>query len=275
VNAVDVVSTKMRVPSVVPMKVRVGVLAEGTFDDPQNARIIYLAVAGLLLLAVVLGVGTWYWWRTNKVEHPALGPLEMMGTRTWRKGDFNSRERHLEEARPANAIHEAEPVEDRDELDLDALGKLEPAQFDDFSDLLPAAAAAAPVALAVAEAESEPDASTPETAADEAVEPFVAEPGPEPDSVPDSAADAESAAPDEPVEESDAEPNAEAIVEPVVEPVAEPVVAPAKQAVIVIDTAPSPVASQQLTFEEPAAESEGDADDDDHFDPLLRLNITE
>lgn len=218
----------------VPTVVLGGILAEGTFEDPQNARIIYLAVAGLLLLAIVLGVGTWYWWRTSKVEHPALGPLEMMGTRTWRKGDFNSRARRLEDSRPANAIHEAEPVDDRDELDLDALGKLEPAQFDDFSDLLPAAAAAAPVALATVDAPD--DAPAVEAVSVEAV------------SV-------------EPVSE-----------EPVSE---EPVVAPAKQGVIVIDTAPSSAPAQQLTFDEPAAEPAADDDDPDHFDPLLRLNVSE
>lgn len=257
-NAVDVESKKVRVPSVVLG----GILAEGTFEDPQNARIIYLAVGGLLLLAIVLGVGTWYWWRTSKVEHPALGPLEMMGTRTWRKGDFNSRVRHLEDARPANAIHEAEPVDDHDELDLDALGKQELAQFDDFSDLLPAAAGAAPVALVAAATASEAPADVQSEIADEVAAETAAEPSVN--------------ASDAPVGETvpDAPEAVETSVPEVAEVVEEPVVVPAKQGVIVIDTAPSSVAAQQLTFEEPAAEPSAD-DDPDHFDPLLRLNISE
>ncbi|MEQ1729538.1 MAG: hypothetical protein ABL982_14285 [Vicinamibacterales bacterium] len=254
-NAVDVESKKVRVPSVVLG----GILAEGTFEDPQNARIIYLAVGGLLLLAIVLGVGTWYWWRTSKVEHPALGPLEMMGTRTWRKGDFNSRVRHLEDARPANAIHEAEPVDDPDELDLDALGKQDLAQFDDFSDLLPADAGAAPVALVAAATASEAPADVqPEVAAETAAEPAVdASDAPVAETVPDAPEAVETSVPE------------------VAEAVDEPVVAPAKQGVIVIDTAPSSAPAQQLTFEEPAAEPADDDDDPDHFDPLLRLNISE
>ena len=240
-NAVDVVSSKVSMSSVMPMRLRGGLLAEGTFEDPENARIIYLAVAGLLVLAIVLGVGTWYWWRTSKVEHPALGPLEMMGSRPWRKGDFNSRAKFLEAARPTNAIHEPDPLNEPDEFDLDALVNLEAAKFDDFADLVPVAPSDAPVAAAGAV---------------------------------DEAAVAES------VVESSAEPAGPAVsvvsdTEP--EPVVEPASAPVKQGVIVIDTAPSTPAPLQLTFDEPAS-SGADADgstDPDHFDPLLRLNISE
>jgi hypothetical protein len=223
-----------------------GVVAEGSFSDPDNARIIYLTVAGLLLLALALAVGTWWWWRNNKVEHPALGPLEMMGTRTWQKSDFNARAKRLEASRPANAIHEAEPM--RDELDLDVLGRLEPAQFDDFSDLLPVAPAEAAVVA--------------ESGVVDAVEP---------------GADAVAAEPElEAVVEAAAEPvvEAEPVVqaEPVVE--AEPVAEPerVKRGVIVIDTAPPEPAALQLAFAEPA---DLDGEDDDHFDPLLRSNTSE
>jgi hypothetical protein len=140
---------------------RAGVLlAEGTFEDPKNARVIYIAAGGLLLLALLLAVGTWWWWRSAKVEHPALGPLEVMGSRSWRNGDFNNRVKTIEQARPANAIHEAELAEpdelDLEAIDLAAMSRAEPAHFGDFSDLLPAEpsgdAAASGVAVAVIEA---------------------------------------------------------------------------------------------------------------------------
>jgi hypothetical protein len=247
VNVVDDVRTAA---GLAPAIVR-GVVGDGRFEDPDNARIIYLAVAGLVLLAVALGVGTWYWWRTSKIEHPALGPLEMMGTRTWHRSDFNRRAKRLEAARPANAIHEAEPVVEADELDLDAIGKLEPAQFDDFSDLLPGAAA------------SEPQSAEPQVV-DEAVAAVLATVAPDAE----SAADAERVVDVEPAVDEPA-----VDVEPVdveVEPAPEPV----KQGIIVIDTAPSVPAPLQLTFAADA--SDGDASDDaDHFDPLLRLNTSE
>ena len=56
-----------------------GLIAEGNFQDPHNARLLYLASGGLLLLGLALGIGTWLWWRSSKVEHPALGPLEVIG----------------------------------------------------------------------------------------------------------------------------------------------------------------------------------------------------
>jgi hypothetical protein len=122
---------------------RAGVLlAEGSFEDPKNARVIFIAAGGLLLLALLLAVGTWWWWRSAKVEHPALGPLEVMGSRSWRNGDFNNRVKTIEQARPANAIHEAELAEpdelDVEAIDLAAMSRAEPAHFGDFSDLLPA-----------------------------------------------------------------------------------------------------------------------------------------
>ena len=67
------------------------VLGADTFDDPENARVILLSAAGLLLLAVLVAAGTIWWWRSSRVEHPALGPLEVMGSRSWFKGDYTSR----------------------------------------------------------------------------------------------------------------------------------------------------------------------------------------
>ena len=145
-----------------------GIIADGTFDDPENARIIYLAAGGLLLVAVALGVGTWIWWRNAKVEHPALGPLEVMGTRRWSRSDFNDRRRRLDAARPP---HEDDEVADTAvpaaAIDLESvMTRDDPENFDDLldPDAAPAPEAAAapePVAEAAVEAEPAPD-SVPE-----------------------------------------------------------------------------------------------------------------
>jgi hypothetical protein len=225
-------------------------LAEGTFEDPTNARVIYIAAGGLLLLALLLGVGTWWWWRSAKVEHPALGPLEVMGSRTWRKGDFNNRVKTIEQARPANAIHEAELAEpdelDVEAIDLAAMSRAEPAHFGDFSDLLPAQPAAEAVAADAAGEVASTDVPE-EGALAASADPVAEEPASEPVSsepVSESESESESAsAPDAP--EVDATPSREPVPEP------------------------DPVALQ-LAFDEPLAESASGP-----IDPLLRLNTGE
>lgn len=96
-----------------------GVVAAGQFTDARHARLIYFAAAGLFVVGVVLGVGTWLWWRSAKVEHPSLGPLEVMGTRRWRRADFMERTRRLEAVRPipgteAPATPELVDLDDRE-----------------------------------------------------------------------------------------------------------------------------------------------------------------
>lgn len=144
-----------------------GIIADGTFDDPENARIIYLAAGGLLLLAVALGAGTWFWWRNAKVEHPALGPLEVMGTRRWWKSDFNDRRRRLDAARPlphadGDDVADGAPVP-AEPFDLDlVMTRDDPQNFDDLLDpdaapvRAPAVDEAPVVDEAVAEREPEP-----------------------------------------------------------------------------------------------------------------------
>ncbi len=153
-----------------------GIIADGTFDDPENARIIYLAAGGLLLVGVALGVGTWIWWRNAKVEHPALGPLEVMGSRRWWKSDFNDRRRRLDAARPLpdaagdgvtdDAPGPAEPFD----LDL-VMTRDDPQNFDDLLD-----PDAAPVVAPVAHGASDAD----EVVAEQEPEP-APEPAPEPE----------------------------------------------------------------------------------------------
>lgn len=108
-----------------------GALWGAQITDPENERIIYVAAGGLLLLAVGLAVGTIWWWRNSRVDHPALGPLEVMGTRSWWKGDWTSRRRRLDEVRPTLPEQESgvdEPV------DLTAVATDDALPFDDLAD---------------------------------------------------------------------------------------------------------------------------------------------
>lgn len=91
-------------------------LAAANFTDPHNQRIIYLAVGGLLLLAVIVTVGTVVWWRSTKAEHPALAPLEVMSTRKFEKSDYTDRKRVLDEVRPPG-----HPADDHDDAVSDVV----------------------------------------------------------------------------------------------------------------------------------------------------------
>ena len=137
------------------------VLLADTFDDPENARIILLSAAALVVLGLLIAAGTVWWWRTSEVEHPALGPLEVMGSRSWWKGDYTLRRRRLEAARPEGA----EPIDPlatstSDPVDLEAAALAPAREFDDLSDVPPETAAqqaeagAPPAELLSAEAPS-------------------------------------------------------------------------------------------------------------------------
>jgi len=115
------------------------VLAEGSFQDPENARTIYLMAGGLALIAVVLTVGTIVWWRSIRPEHPALGPLEVMGRRKYRASSYAERKMAIEAARPVGAQPLAADVPELDPIDLRALVRSLPPKFDDLLD--PAVAA--------------------------------------------------------------------------------------------------------------------------------------
>lgn len=70
------------------------------FSDPENARTIYLAAGGLVVLAAALVAGTVWWWRSSGVEHPVLGPLELMGTKPFLLADDDERRDIIESGRP-------------------------------------------------------------------------------------------------------------------------------------------------------------------------------
>lgn len=138
------------------------VLLADTFDDPENARIILLSAAGLVVIGLLIAAGTVWWWRSSEIEHPALGPLEVMGSRSWWKGDYTSRRRRLEAARPegaepvgAPAISTSEPV------DLEAAALASPREFDDLLEFPPAVP------------EAEAGASPPEAPPAEVVDPVA------------------------------------------------------------------------------------------------------
>lgn len=78
------------------------------FSDPKNARIIFMAAGGLLVLAIALVVATILWWRSSGVEPAALAPLEVMSTRQWWDGDDDSRRELLEEVRSQVDVAAAE-----------------------------------------------------------------------------------------------------------------------------------------------------------------------
>ncbi|MEY2581519.1 MAG: hypothetical protein QOE09_1368 [Ilumatobacteraceae bacterium] len=106
----------------------------GDFSDPTNQRLIYLSAAGLAVVGLALLVGTILWWKRGRQEHPALGPLEVMGRRSWEKAPVSDRRRRLDQVRPAGAamgVVEEEVVRS-EPVDLQALVRSVPQAFDDL-----------------------------------------------------------------------------------------------------------------------------------------------
>ena len=77
-----------------------GVVLAENFSDPENARIIFFAAGGLLVMAIGVAVGTVLWWRSSAVEHPALAPLEVMSSKSWMRADEEDRVDRLDAVRP-------------------------------------------------------------------------------------------------------------------------------------------------------------------------------
>jgi hypothetical protein len=102
-------------------------LATGSFTDPKNARTIYLAAGGLVLLALLLAAGTVLWWRSSKAEHPSLGPLEAMGSRRFTRSDGARQQVLLDRSRPVKDT--GEPVQEP--VDLKAAASA-PLSLDDL-----------------------------------------------------------------------------------------------------------------------------------------------
>ncbi len=111
---------------------RLGTVVIADFSDPTNERIILLSAAGLFVVGVALLVGTILWWRRGRQEHPALAPLEVMGTRRWAKAPEGDRHRRLERVRiVGHQLGPDEPVRP-EPVDLQALVRSVPQAFDDL-----------------------------------------------------------------------------------------------------------------------------------------------
>lgn len=125
-------------------------LLAAQFEDPERARVIYMAAAGLVLIALLVIAGTVWWWRSAAVEHPALAPLEVMGTKSWWKGDHGDRRSRLDSVRPDGAEPGDTSLIVPDPVDLLETDRTRPLDFDDLLDL--------PEEVEAAEAaEDEPD----------------------------------------------------------------------------------------------------------------------
>ena len=109
-------------------------LLADSFEDPEHARIIYLAAGGLVLIALLVIVGTVWWWRSVAVEHPSLGPLEVMGTKSWWKGDHTARRGVLDAVRPEGAEPGDTSLIVPDPVDLLETDRTRPLDFDDLLD---------------------------------------------------------------------------------------------------------------------------------------------
>ncbi|MBI4883001.1 MAG: hypothetical protein HY826_02990 [Actinobacteria bacterium] len=106
-------------------------LAE-SFEDPERARVIYLAAGGLVVVALLLIAGTVWWWRSAAVEHPALAPLEVMSSKSWWKGDHRARSQHLDSVRPDGAQPGDSSLVVPDPVDLRSVEHDDPLDFDDL-----------------------------------------------------------------------------------------------------------------------------------------------
>lgn len=80
------------------------------FSDPEHARLIYLAAAGLVVFGLVVAATTVWWWKASKVDHPVLGPLEVMSTRTWEDSDRLARRQALEAVRLSSNDYSPSPA---------------------------------------------------------------------------------------------------------------------------------------------------------------------
>jgi hypothetical protein len=103
------------------------------FDDVQNARLIYLAAGGLVLLGCMLIWLTVRWWRSTRVEHPVLAPLEVMGERSWRKSGDVQRSMALDAVRPEGA-DKLVAIPEMEDLQDDAVPMVEVDEFADLRD---------------------------------------------------------------------------------------------------------------------------------------------
>jgi hypothetical protein len=86
------------------------------------------------VVGIALLVGTILWWRRGRQEHPALAPLEVLGSRAWSKAPEGDRRRRLERVRIAGSAASVDDPERSEPLDLEALVRSVPQAFDDLKE---------------------------------------------------------------------------------------------------------------------------------------------
>jgi hypothetical protein len=111
----------------------IGGLFAGELSESEAALRVYLAAGGLVLLGALLLTLTVRWWRATRPEPPLLAPLEVMGERKWAKAPEPEKQRLLEQYRPATADGTT-PIVPPEPVDLAALARVPPRDFDDLVD---------------------------------------------------------------------------------------------------------------------------------------------
>jgi hypothetical protein len=104
------------------------------FSDPTNERLIYLSAVGLVVVGIALLVGTIVWWRRGRQEHPALAPLEILGSRGWNKASEGDRRRKLDQVRVGGSGVVDDNIIRPEPVDLRELLRSTPQAFDDLRD---------------------------------------------------------------------------------------------------------------------------------------------
>src|SRR5262245_21347514 len=88
-----------------------------------------MVLVALLVLAGVVMIGVAIWLvRSTRTDAPALGPLEVMGERRWRRADGDGRADALTAARPAGAPPPAPTVAFEDPGDAPSANGERPVQ---------------------------------------------------------------------------------------------------------------------------------------------------
>lgn len=106
----------------------------GTFDDTSASNRVLAVVLALVLLGVALLAYTIWFWRSTKPESSALAPLELIGTRKFRKADDERRKRALATVRPVDPDQSAVDRPIPELVDLAALASRDLPSLADLAD---------------------------------------------------------------------------------------------------------------------------------------------
>lgn len=84
--------------------------------DTASTRIVQATIGALVLVGVALALVAVWLVRTTRHDDPVLGPLELMGSRSWRRSDPVAQRRAIDEVRPPGAepLERMRPIPERD-----------------------------------------------------------------------------------------------------------------------------------------------------------------